>query len=332
MIGWAPKKDEKEAPHPPPGDWTGREPDKRPALAQACQAINAEARQTLARQVLARRHRWLAPLERDGRARRLRLVARTDAVLWLASPSPLEVGLALHHVYGFPILPGSALKGLALRVARARGVEAIDRRYGTTDRAGAVAFLDGLPVERWSVGLDVMTPHFGKWYRDGRAPDDTESPVPVNFLSIARDSAFEVALVARHPEGSRELEAAASDLEQGLDDLGLGAKTAAGYGVFAVKTCPPLAPSASDRASHAARPAEPRRSAQASATLAQIGSLMRSEVKGRLAGILETIDRCPEGERPELRARLRQHLRELGLKDAEVRELETRHPRLREPA
>ena len=33
-------------------------------------------------------------------------------VLGLSSESPFEVGLRLHHTYGTPVIPGSALKGL----------------------------------------------------------------------------------------------------------------------------------------------------------------------------------------------------------------------------
>jgi CRISPR-associated protein Cmr6 len=329
MIGWVRRRDAKG--NASTIDWAQCEANKKGALEQACRAINAPGRQALARCALARRQAWLAPLERAGRARRLHLVARTEAILWLASPSPLEVGLALHHLYGFPVLPGTALKGLALRVACAQDAGEARARYGTTDHAGSVAMLDGLPVEPWSVGLDVMTPHFGEWYRSRRPPDDTESPVPVNFLVIGAGSTFEVALVGRGPGRPGHLDAATGDLERGLDELGLGAKTAAGYGVFAVQGRPPLEAAPPRGASGGAGPA-PSRSHQASATAAQIDSLKRPEVRGRLRAVLDAIDRCAEGERAALRVALRGRLAALGISEKELRELAKLDTRLPGPA
>ncbi len=332
MVPWMPR-DARGRPQAGPGPWGQRDADKKAAIQCAAKAVTGPERRRLAADALARRQGWLGPLEREGRARRLRLVATTDAVLGLASPGPLEVGLALHHVYGFPVLPGSSLKGVALRAARAaRDPGIAEARYGTREGAAAVTILDGLPAEPWAVELDVMTPHFGGWYRDGRTPDDTESPVPVNFLVLRRSSAFEVALLARGPRDASHLDATVEDLRTGLDELGLGAKTAAGYGVFAVEPCPPPAGVAGEAGGAAATgPAAvaPARSAQASATLAQVAALRRNEVRGRLGGLLGTIGACPAGERAELVDALRRRLRELGLKDADLRELEKHHPDLR---
>jgi CRISPR-associated protein Cmr6 len=335
MVPWTPR-DASGQPPAGPEAWCQRDADKKGAIRRAAYAINDAERCRLAEAALARRRGWLAPLERQGRARRLRLVATTDAVTWLASPGPLEVGLALHHVYGFPVLPGSSLKGVALRAAQVREAGSAGARYGTSESgAAAVTILDGFPAESWTVELDVMTPHFGGWYRGEGPPDDTESPVPVNFLVLRRRSVFEIALVARGPRDAAQLDGAVEDLRTGLDELGLGAKTAAGYGVFTVEPCPP----SGGRAGAAGEPAAtgpaavaPARSAQTSAMLAQIASLRRNEVRGRLGGLLGTIAACPEDERAELVDALRRRLRELGLKDAELRELEKQHPGLRQPS
>lgn len=328
MVAWSPKRDGR-GDSAAAGGWGRRDADKKGALQQACEAINAPARRELARRVLARRRSWLAPLEGEGRARRVRLTARTDAVLWLASPGPLEVGLALDHLYGFPVLPGSSLKGLALRAARTRDAGEARLRFGTQDAAGAVVLLDGLPIEPWTVALDVMTPHLGRWYRGDGVPDDTESPVPVNFLSIGPGSAFEVWLVARGAGGSAHLEAAVHDLEEGLDALGLGAKTAAGYGVFTLELCQPAAPATVPQTAAPPPPGPPAMSPQAAAMAAQIQGLRRPEIAGRLRGILDGIARCPEDDRAALLAALVGQLRALGLGARELRDLERRHPELR---
>ncbi len=65
-------------------------------------------------QALKRRHRELmATLRAQG----YQIRSCTGKVVWrlivgLGLPSPLETGITLHHLYGFPYLPGSAVKGV----------------------------------------------------------------------------------------------------------------------------------------------------------------------------------------------------------------------------
>jgi CRISPR-associated protein Cmr6 len=327
MMGWKPKD----------GNAWG-DADKRAALDKGHGAINAQVRQDLARHVLDRRREWLAPRERERTAHRLRLTATTDAVLWLASPGPLEVGLAFHHVYGFPVLPGSALKGLARRTARETLTEdVVKARYGATDETGPVAFLDGIPAGEWAVQRDVMTPHFMRWYRgdSGVLPDDTESPVPVGFLSIKAGSCFEAAVLARGLEEAAHLDGVIGDLRRGLDELGLGAKTAAGYGVFAADVVPPDPPERSSVGKEAAAlgtsaplEVEPITglSREAVAVSEAIRSLRPADVKPRLAALVSQIERCPVEERPPLASELREQIRNLGFKAKEIREFVKRYP------
>jgi CRISPR-associated protein Cmr6 len=55
--------------------------------------------------------RWLASLRADGsRAVEVRLAGRL--LLGHGNPAPTEVGLTVHHTWGVPIIPGSAIKGL----------------------------------------------------------------------------------------------------------------------------------------------------------------------------------------------------------------------------
>ncbi|MCX7926276.1 MAG: hypothetical protein N2554_10760, partial [Fimbriimonadales bacterium] len=46
------------------------------------------------------------------------MTAAAPIAIGLGNASPLEVGLTLHHTYGMPVIPGSALKGLCRRGAR----------------------------------------------------------------------------------------------------------------------------------------------------------------------------------------------------------------------
>jgi CRISPR/Cas system CMR subunit Cmr6 (Cas7 group RAMP superfamily) len=186
-----------------------------------------------ARHSLARRQCWLAPWEHAGCVRHIRIQALTDVIVNLVSPSPLELALALHTHYGFPILPASGLKGLARSVHDKDFVAYGDEQQ---EAVGTVAILDGWPI-KFQVSLDMMTPHYPKWYggESGSLPDDTESPVPIPFLSIRSGALFEVTLIARDARRAQEdLGVVTNDLCLGLRERGLGAKTAAGYGVFEI--------------------------------------------------------------------------------------------------
>ncbi|MFZ4657660.1 MAG: type III-B CRISPR module RAMP protein Cmr6 [Caldilineaceae bacterium] len=110
--------------------------------------------------------------------------------------------------------------------------------FGVLEQAGTVIFLDAMPKEKPLLVVDVMNPHYPDYYRDesGRtAPSDDQSPNPVAFLAVETDSIFGFALAPRHRNRETDLRAvgvARRWLEIGLREVGIGAKTAAGYGVF----------------------------------------------------------------------------------------------------
>jgi len=99
--------------------------------------------------------------------------AAAPIAIGLGDASPLEVGIRLHHTYGMPLLPASALKGLCRRVARLLKHEnklsddAIDALFGfsrdTQAAAGAVVFYDAWYVPSSAGGApfhrDVITVH-----------------------------------------------------------------------------------------------------------------------------------------------------------------------------
>ena len=174
----------------------------------------------------------------------------------LGNPHPVENGLSWHPVLGMPYLPGSAVKGLARAWLELNGYDAELRKrlFGSDHKdpqqagsfqqepeliAGEVIFFDALPLEPVSLGVDVMTPHMGKWYerghsRPGKAettPADWHAPVPVPFL-VARQAVLQFAVAPRRPESAPLVELASQALRAALENLGAGAKTAAGYGAF----------------------------------------------------------------------------------------------------
>jgi CRISPR-associated protein Cmr6 len=193
-----------------------------------------------------RREAALEALRGDGVGRawrhaRLRAVPEWRLVVGLGNRANAhEIGLSLHGTYGWPVIPGSSLKGLAAAWARsAPDVKPDDmkRVFGTPAGAGSVRFLDAIPAgSPVTVEADVLTPHVKPYYDSvatGAAvvpPAEYHNPVPVTFLTVR--GAYAVDLYGMSQD---DLDLAAEWLKQAGDELGAGAKTAAGYGYLAVK-------------------------------------------------------------------------------------------------
>lgn len=180
--------------------------------------------------------------------------ATTDwrLVVGLGQKGPLEAGFTFHPLYGVPIIPGSALKGLARAYAHlVEGLDETDASFRTVfgraskpgedqsqAEAGQAIFFDAIPARVPQLQLDVMNPHFPDYYRDQSGtvpPANWQSPVPVPFLTVAPGTEFLFAVGWRGPldeEAHRLQETAREWLVNGLRHLGAGAKTSAGYGYF----------------------------------------------------------------------------------------------------
>ncbi|MCS7177920.1 MAG: type III-B CRISPR module RAMP protein Cmr6 [Anaerolineae bacterium] len=172
-------------------------------------------------------------------------------VVGLGQKGPLEVGFSFHRLYGIPIIPGSALKGLA----RAYAYLVEDRDESNADfcavfgrapgpgeeqnqaAAGKAVFFDAIPLSSPCLDLDVMNPHYPKYYQGKEPPTNWQDPVPVYFLALQPKSRFAFAVGWRDPvdsEGQRLRALAVQWLKAGLQELGIGAKTSAGYGYFSI--------------------------------------------------------------------------------------------------
>ncbi len=208
----------------------------------------------------------------------------------LGRKGPLDVGFSFHR-YGFPILPGSSVKGLARvwaffqiveqrkqtpeekalakkkdgselaaleEILLADGDDEKDHKpftywqkqqvdtvqelatafrkiFGTTAQAGGAIFLDAIPAKAPELQLDVMNPHFPKYYSgETEYPTDSQNPIPVFFLTVAAGQEFHFAVGWRgkREEDDKLRPQATNWLKAGLQNLGAGAKTSAGYGYF----------------------------------------------------------------------------------------------------
>ena len=112
-------------------------------------------------------------------------------------------------------------------------------------------FLDALPAAGPApVAIDVLTPHVKPYYDSTAAgsrkppapPGEYHSPVPVYFLTVT--GPYAVDLVGRDPD---HLEFAAGWLIDAGAELGVGAKTAAGYGYLTLERTDPPDESEDDR-------------------------------------------------------------------------------------
>ena len=177
-------------------------------------------------------------------------------IVGLGSENVLETGIRLHHTYGIPVIPGSALKGLASHYCDhswgQRGVENPSKEnelfrggakgshhsllFGTTGVGGVIAFHDAWIVpeslKHDGLMLDVMTPHHPKWQTNEAPPTDFDSPIPVAFLSVS--GMFRVRVSWAGPPESQEAEKwtdlAFCLLKEALAEWGVGGKTSSGYG------------------------------------------------------------------------------------------------------
>ena len=166
--------------------------------------------------------------------------------------SPHEIGLALHGTYGWPVIPGSAMKGLAAAwaespesgadpadVRRVLGGPRPGERITASSPAGmgTVRFLDAVPDgEPVPVALDVLTPHVKPYY-DALAngdipvpPAEYHNPVPVTFLTVRGGFAVDL-----WGTSDKDLGLAAQWLTAAGEEFGAGAKTAAGYGYLTLR-------------------------------------------------------------------------------------------------
>ena len=190
-------------------------------------------------------------------------------VTGLGSGHPTETGMILDRNTGLPYLPASSIKGI-LRLAYAVNI-ANDREevpdsellsyFGSTDTKNAVrgqiVFLDAYPYKVPKIRTDIMNPHFNKYYTDDKVslPVETESPVPITFLTVQEKSVFvfrafflplqkkvektdkdnntnETLKIEYNEFSEKDKIALHSAFKTAFSVIGFGGKTSIGYGRF----------------------------------------------------------------------------------------------------
>ncbi|APW46305.1 type III-B CRISPR module RAMP protein Cmr6 [Rhodoferax antarcticus] len=180
----------------------------------------------------------------------------------LGNEHPIENGFAFLTPYGLPYLAGSGVKGILRRAMQELSKDGV---YGFTDETintlfgpekidkpedaqrGALDFWDVFPSPAGGkLVVEIMTPHFGEYYRGNQTPHDSGAPVPVSFLAVPAKSDFDFSVVC---QPQRLPEALQTQWRRLLDQafahafewVGFGAKTSVGYGAMAAaKAAPPV--------------------------------------------------------------------------------------------
>jgi CRISPR type III-B/RAMP module RAMP protein Cmr6 len=346
--------------------WTARRDrtvkEKRDAVspllaAQAYGARIVRGEPDLHRALLRRQAETVDALCRAFAGLKKRLRNITPFVTGIGQPHPLETGFAFLKPYGIPYLAGSGVKG-AVRTACAddwldRFGEAGQRErllhyYGSADKEeparrqtgsdhhrGALVFLDMFPApppdgrNGWAdaLQLDIVNPHYGKYYQGQSVPADWLSPVPSYFLTLAAGLEWSLYIIyapLRDPRADWEKEIEPG-LVAALTANGLGAKKTLGYGLFEVLSRvdgagPPEMAEASSPAPVGARTAAAARgpSAAAQALEARMRSLRSHEIKPQAEALRRDLERCREDERGPLLGALEARLKELGWRRRDV--------------
>lgn len=335
-------------------------------------------------------------------------------VIGLGLPTPLEVGITLHHLYGFPYLPGSAIKGVTrswqlqhiadelgiprlsaqhidawkkgkdfgatpwerlerllmspvpdkpdgdeqqgrfqknlksrwenlqkalkderlqtlkdwgyfnedprlpnLKQLKRQYIQDFSRAFGSTEAKSEIIFFDAYPEalmvktpssdEKPILELDVMNPHYGKYYDGTEPPADWLSPVPVFFLVVRQGTLFTIKLASQDQNLLGTVEGWA---KAALREFGIGAKTRAGYGELCEASAKPAAQreKVGSPAASAATPAD-----DSTATLQAAIERWTPREMGNIRQLVESITQVAEESRQrELAQQLQQKLKEAG--------------------
>lgn len=184
-------------------------------------------------------------------------ISATPLLTGIGETSPTEVGMKFDRNLGIPFLPASSIKG-AVRYAycvnyalanesavgadgtlEEKDIPGLIALFGDTNTAdgsrGGFAFMDGYAAKVPELVIDIMNPHHGGYYQNttpGQGPIETESPIPIKFLSVKKGGEYKFRGFFLTKEAEAHRAKLIEAFRTALTLLGLGAKTAVGYGRF----------------------------------------------------------------------------------------------------
>ena len=184
---------------------------------------------------------------------RIELTTTSRLAIGLGADHPVENNMTLDYSIGVPMIPGSAVKGLCRAWCSIQEVpeRVVERYFGAQPESGHAAsgawvFLPAYPLPGGDTSaqlleVDIINPHYPTYYRSLAnprpkaalpGPDPADSPIPIQFLAVPRGVPFVFRILPRTPDVAASIPDACLVLEAALAELGIGAKTAIGYGLF----------------------------------------------------------------------------------------------------
>lgn len=178
-------------------------------------------------------------------------------IIGLGHPSVYETSITLHHIYGVPYIPGSAIKGsfrsyiiekfFNKKLTQYNNYDKFEQEvlfetpwfveiFGNQEKQGKVIFFDAFSDDA-TIKKDIMNPHYPDYYDEKNYPTDDQNPRPINFLTVVGTFKFifgikkEIDITIDNNKQSI-LGFVKENLQKSLQEFGIGAKTSVGYGYF----------------------------------------------------------------------------------------------------
>jgi CRISPR type III-B/RAMP module RAMP protein Cmr6 len=174
-----------------------------------------------------------------------------------------NAGLCLHRNFGCPIIPGSAVKGIArhaawcdwneekdvvkkknkaLIIAEVFGFPTNENSLdayageltgGGCKSSGKVCFFEAYPTNKAEAEVDILNVHHRGYYAgETEVALDNENPILCYFPTVKAGTEFAFRVLRLGNLSDENFKQAVKWLRIGLSQHGIGAKTAAGYGWF----------------------------------------------------------------------------------------------------
>jgi len=108
----------------------------------------------------------------------------------------------------------------------------VEKNQKFTGHIGKLVFLDAFPTTDPKIEVDIMNPHYPEYYSGNKPPTDTQNPVPIPFLTVAKTNFQFIVGTKGSSLQEYKIDNRSIDdwLKEALSVHGIGAKTAVGYG------------------------------------------------------------------------------------------------------
>lgn len=210
----------------------------------------------LLKQIHTRQRLFLASMAQWYDILEMKATTKTRFITGIGQSHPSETSIVLDHNLGIPYVPASSIKGLlrfthVVSLIEGNKLDIEEKKkinddeigdisyyYGTQQKCGSAIFLDAYSEKVPDLDIDIMNPHYAKYYQGEKPPADYLDPTPIKFLTVAIGTTFLFrALVPKKPDGEDGV-SLIMDIkniyENALTKEGIGAKTSLGYGFFNV--------------------------------------------------------------------------------------------------